>query len=48
MTNEEVINQLESLKDHHEDFADKEDPDNISHKDIAALSIAIKIIKKSL
>ena len=48
MTKEEVIEQLESIKDHCKDFADIEEPDRIWHKDIAALTIAIKIIKKDL
>ena len=46
MTKEEVIEQLESIKDHCKDSADIEEPDSIWHKDIAALTIAIKIIKK--
>lgn len=48
MTKEEVIEQLESLKNNSESFATIEEPNSIWHKDIAALTIAIKIIKKSL
>jgi len=47
MTNEEVIGQLESLRSHCEDFAEKEDPEDIYHYDIAALTIAIKTLKKT-
>lgn len=48
MTKEEVIEQLESLINHCKDSADIEEPNSIWHKDIAALTIAIKIIKKDL
>lgn len=43
---EEVINQLECLKIHCEDMKDDEDPEDVWHKDVAALKIAIKIIEK--
>lgn len=48
MTKEEVIEQLEDLKFHCECSVDKENPEDVFHEDIAALTIAIKIIKKSL
>ena len=45
MTPKEIIAQLEDLKKDREDFLDKDDPDCVFKKDIAALEGAIRIIK---
>lgn len=45
MRKEEVIDQLEDLKRYCEISADEEFPEDAFHKDIAALTIAINILK---
>ena len=48
MEPEEVIEQLESLKNNSASFAVTEEPNSIWHRDIAALNIAINKFKKDL
>ena len=46
MTKEEIINQLEDLKAYAADMCSWSDLDDIWHKDVKALSEAIKILKE--
>ena len=46
MTNKEIINQLENLKDHCQDWVDTEDEGNIWNKDVVALDRAIKVFQR--
>lgn len=47
MTNEEVIEQLKSLRDHCESMKEEWSSEDIWNKDVIALNIAIETIKKS-
>ena len=47
MNREEIIEQLESLEDHCQSFAEKGDSDCIWNKDVEALKKAKDIIKKA-
>ena len=46
MTNKEIINQLENLKDHCQDWVDTDEENNIWHKDVVALDRAIKVFQR--
>ena len=47
MTNEEIIRQLESIKENSQSFITDDEPDSIWHDDIIAIDAAIAIIDKS-
>ena len=46
MTKEQIINQLESLKAHCEDFVDRDEEDSVWKKDVEALGNAIEMLKE--
>lgn len=44
MDYKKIVGQLQNLKDHCKDWADKEEPDNVWNKDVEALDEAMDII----
>jgi hypothetical protein len=48
ITTEEVIEQLEGLKSYCKNMGDKDNPNDMFHKDVIALDFAIARLKKDL